>query len=401
MLELFRFFRLGLVNVVGVTVPGVLFLLFAGVGFVLPLSLFVLYFNQLLTAVPHYEGWLLVGAAYRENKATLTVLFFVLAYVIGYIIRLSSPDELDRKSAKESMRLVARENPCAAEQAAEKDRELGEKMKRERLAEKEESRRPWWRRGLLRAREKFLRACEVLRLAARRGQAGGGGMYCDDVTSDEIATSIDKQFPYRGERLNKFPYAHFREYLVNRGFPELAKQVPTRDGAPPPGPGGTAVVIGKWTKTAVNMMKLEVQLLSPVLAAVIESNEAHIRLLSGTWQAINACRRIVAVGVGIAVLGSVANVLDKAQRLPPGFAGPLPPFLPCLLAGVVLYMGMRWARRRIETMFHHQRVRELTHIVGCFYFACEKYAAAQAAGRDDEARAARETREPGVGVPAL
>ena len=92
MLELFRFFRLGIVNLVGVTLPGLLTLFFLGVGFIWPLLIFVFDLNQWFAGVERAAAWEAIGSLYSSNKGLITSLIIILAYIIGYIIRLSTPD---------------------------------------------------------------------------------------------------------------------------------------------------------------------------------------------------------------------------------------------------------------------------------------------------------------------
>jgi hypothetical protein len=110
-------------------------------------------------------------------------------------------------------------------------------------------------------------------------------------------------------------------------------------------------------------MKLEVSVASPELSAVIESNEAHVRLLSGTWKAMGVCLPLVLVGLAISILDFLllrSGYLQNPQSPSP---------LLWILQGVILLIAMLWARIRIANLFHYQRVRELTHILFCRFLA--------------------------------
>jgi len=118
----------------------------------------------------------------------------------------------------------------------------------------------------------------------------------------------------------------------------------------------------KKSSTHIQTMKLRVMLKAPEIAALLESKEAHIRLLSGTWGAIRSTRRLVFVGVGMSVLGLVAVCICQShEAICPNVYGA------CLLVSGTLVMIMEWSRRTIERLFHYQRVRELFLIVASAY----------------------------------
>lgn len=281
MVEFFRFFRLGVVNLLGVTVPGFLVLFLLGVGFVLPLAAV---FDDTAMVPAGHEPARLVSSMhdlYLENRGIAISLVLIFSYLIGYLLRLSSPDVLDRVSA-----------------------------------------------------ERVLDA-----MGAGSGKPGG-------------QAAAEDEWPFRGEPDNKFPYFHFREYLESRGLTDLATHVEW-------GPPGDR---GKRTKKQVNLMKLEIALLSPQLSAEVESNEAHVRLLAGAWQAIR-------IGKWPVVGGILASLVGTGLNLKVGEIGAARGFLFASVLLVVLAAGMLWAKRRTESLFHYQRVRELTQIVGSYHLA--------------------------------
>jgi len=321
MIELFRFFRLGIINVIGVTLPGLLTLFLFSSGFLLPCTTLVFDLNHRFAAVELFTIQAALADAFNSNKGLIAAILVILAYVIGYIIRLSTPDELDRVSAKNVL----------------------ENMGAELAPEKKEA---------------------LKKLSAKSGEtAHPHAERVQEETEPElsreaiIAAKLDS-WPYQGEVTNKFPYYHFKQYLQARGLTELSELV--RWGRPA---SENEANTFKRSKTAVNLMKLEVGLRSAELASVIESNEAHVRLLFGTWQAITICHWFVVAGLLVSLFGL------SMRFTPPAYVSPLyPSFLLSALLGIVLLLGMVWARRRIEHLFHYQRVRELTHIVGCVHF---------------------------------
>ncbi|HWT01815.1 MAG TPA: hypothetical protein VN256_16325 [Pyrinomonadaceae bacterium] len=320
MIELFRFFRLGIVNLVGVTLPGLLTLFFLGVGFLAPVVIFVFNLAQRLAGAEQSAAWATAASLYGENKGVIILLVVTLAYVIGYVIRLSTPDELDRISARNVLKKM------------EEELTLGTMEKLKKRAE------------------------------TSGGATAGAAEEIDEGLSREAVLAAEHDsWPYRGEKFNKFPYYHFKDYLESRGLEELTGLV--KWGCPSVEDDSCADQPFKRSKTVVNLMKLEVGLRSPELSAVIESNEAHVRLLYGTWQAITTSRRFV-------VIGLIVNLLVPLTRfLPAPYPSPsYPAYVLSIIAGGTMFAGMTWAKNRIENLFHYQRVRELTHIVGCFHY---------------------------------
>jgi hypothetical protein len=315
-LELFRFFRLGIVNLVGVTLPGLLTLFFLGVGFIWPLLIFVFDLNQWFAGVDRAAAWKTMDSLYSSNRGIITSLMIILAYIIGYIIRLSTPDELDRISAKNVLKKMGEESTPEA-----KDKSAGSESCLKTLSEDIDE-------GL----------SQAATVAAR-----------------------DDSWPYRGEKTNKFPYYYFKEYLTSRGLNDEAELVKW---GPPTNESETESF--KRSKTKVNLMKLEVSLCCPELSSVIESNEAHVRLLFGTWQAITISQPFVIAGM---ILSSLEFLITFVASRYSFASYPLSilSILSILVGGLIL-IGITWAKNRIENLFHYQRVRELTHIVGCVYY---------------------------------
>jgi hypothetical protein len=314
-LELFRFFRLGIVNLVGVTLPGLLTLFFLGVGFIGPLLIFVFDLNQWFAGVDRAAAWKTMGSLYSSSKGIITSLIIILAYIIGYIIRLSTPDELDRISAKNVLKKMGEESTPEAKESAGSESCL--KTVPEEIDE-----------GLSRA---------------------------------ATVAAQDDSWPYRGEKTNKFPYYYFKEYLTSRGLKDEAELVkwghPTNQ---------SETKSFKRSKTKVNLMKLEVSLRCPELSSVIESNEAHVRLLFGTWQAITISQPFVIAGIILSSLEFLITFVASRYSFAP-YPLSILSILSILVGGLIL-TGITWAKNRIENLFHYQRVRELTHIVGCVYY---------------------------------
>jgi len=299
MWELFRFFRIGIVNLIGITLPGLLVITFATIALFLPLM--TLFLNGIhigfQAGVP--DGTLLsLKTIYADNKFLLISLYIIFSYIIGSVVRLSSPDQLDKISANRVLKTMA-----------------VEQRKKEKPA------------------------------------AG----YGKDLDISDKQAAVADGWPYQGEDGDQFPYNHFKEYLVSRGLDELTRLVTWRGAQSGP---------ERRTKTRVNMIKLDIEHQSPELAAVIESNEAHVRLLFGTWQAIRACGWLFYLGFAACVAGITLNIAVHHSSLT--HANTV--YAVCLALIISLKVGIEWARKRIEHQFHYQRVRELTHIIGCKHY---------------------------------
>ncbi len=121
-------------------------------------------------------------------------------------------------------------------------------------------------------------------------------------------------------------------------------------------------------------MKIDVALHSPELAAVVESNEAHVRLMSGTWISIKETLLLVWVGAFSTLLATVI-VYFPFIRNHLGLSGfdldSSPKYLVYFVAILFLVSAMYWAKYKIENLFHYRRVSELFHIVQAAHLARE------------------------------
>jgi len=90
--EMIKSIRVGSVDFFGILIPGLLVIVVCGFGFFIPIFLLILDLTG-ATNVP----WTVT-----DSTLIVFILFvlIVLSYVLGYILRLSSPDELDKISAK-------------------------------------------------------------------------------------------------------------------------------------------------------------------------------------------------------------------------------------------------------------------------------------------------------------
>lgn len=282
MTTILRSFRLGIINLIGVTVPGLIVLFLVCFGYLAPVVLLI----QDLTTGPDEaiaSGFPNIPPIGIVSPAIAVSAILVLAYIIGYIFRLSTPDDLDRISTKYAIKKM-------------------------------------------------------------------GG----------VKAAYDDHWVHHGEPKNKFPYFHFSDYLNHRRHYELVPHVDWDEEV--------------RSKTSVNKMKLTIGIRSPQLSAIIESNEAHIRLLFGTWLAAKLCIYFVVIGLIAALIGLARCKYDnemqqKAQDL-------LFPYSVWIVVCIIMITGSVFAICRIRNLFHYRRVRELFDVVACYHLACEGFDAA-------------------------
>lgn len=281
MIEFLRAFRLGVVNLFGVAIPGFLLIFLFVLGFVMPTMAIVLHMSGIsLNAINPFS----------YNPTFIAAIMIIFSYVAGYILRLMTPDKLDKVSAKKVI---------------------------EGLPEKEKDIWP--------------------------------------IRIEDYEQNTD----------NKYPYFYMREYLEARDFKyllELVKWGP--DNSINNGQENRT----KRSKTAVNKMKLDISLYCDDLAANVESNEAHVRLMSGTWLAIKANLALIFVGASIAGLGIIivySDYIRGALNLTSNdFGKENAPAYPVFLSiTIILLIIMHWAKNQIEELFHYRRVSELVYII--------------------------------------
>ena len=226
MSEVLRVFRLGVINLLGVTVPGLMFIIILVSGFAAPFVLVLQHLSISLSPNLQISKFPDLPPLGTIPVAWVIILTFIMAYTIGYIIRLSTPDKLDKISGDHVIK-----------------------------------------------------------------EMGG------------IEKAEEEHWPYRKETNEKFPYFYTKDYLEHRGHNELLELVTwgkdNKDTLP-------------RSKTIINKMKVETEMRSPELSAVIESNEAHIRLLFGVWLVAKSCIQFLWGGLLFAFSGMMWTLLPFA-----------------------------------------------------------------------------------------
>jgi hypothetical protein len=174
--------------------------------------------------------------------------------------------------------------------------------------------------------------------------------------------------PY--DPMDKYPYLKLSAYLNKRGHADLVNALVTwgleneteaGSAKTEKGRGGGAKMEKAATgetadkaqrsKTIINKMKLSIRLFCPELSMLIESKEAHVRLMAGSWAAF----RFSQWPIWLALIILIVFFRDS--------------FWAYLFINMVLLAIIFFCNRQIESLFHYRRVSELFHIVQSAYFA--------------------------------
>ena len=100
--ELIKSIRIGAVDFFGMVIPGILLISICTLGFFLPI---------LFLIVASYQIAIDWRTLYADTATPIFFVAIIFSYVLGYILRLSSPDELDEESAKAVIQRESEKNP--------------------------------------------------------------------------------------------------------------------------------------------------------------------------------------------------------------------------------------------------------------------------------------------------
>jgi hypothetical protein len=330
--------KLGTVDFFGIMIPGIIVIGMCIVGFFVPIAAIVIDLSQAQ-----------VGSIIMDTNGALLIgfLLVIFSYVLGYILRLSSPDVLDRKSAIKVIR-------GEFAKSLQTDAPL---TIRDRIAS--------------------------LKDAPKAFKKWAGSL---TVSWNDIRKWIKKDgWPFDPSNpKDKYPYLHFRKYLEKRGHTQLAEEFATWEPearktdiatqsvtASEGKPLESSKQDGKKqrSKSTVNMMKMSIRLYCPELSSLVESKEAHIRLMAGTWTAFKfsqwpiwiALIFLAAAGFAPQWLESILSIRLMDHN-----------YFVYMFINLNLLMVIFFCNQRIEKLFHYRRVSELFHIVQAAYFAQQK-----------------------------
>lgn len=332
--ELSKTIRVGTVDFFGIMIPGMIVIAMCVIGFFVPLASIIVDISRAETTPIEVD----------TNGLLLALFLLVIfSYVFGYILRLSSPDQLDRKSAIKVIK--------------------GEYLKKEL---------------------KSIPLTLQDNVSALKGKWHVIKKWYEStfVSWDGIKEWIkDDGWPFDpGDLTNKYPYNNFREYLKNRGHDDLAKDWATWEPCisnkestdsenkfkQKTSKKATPETKCQRSKSNVNRMKMLIRIYCPELSALIESKEAHIRLMAGTWAAFKFSQWPI----------WIANIILSTIIFAPEWVEATLPvqltnhnYLAYMFINVNLLLVIFFCNHRIERLFHYRRVSELFHIVQAAQFA--------------------------------
>ena len=334
--DLSKTIRVGTVDLFGIVIPGMIVIAMCVIGFFVPLA-------SIVVDISHAET---TPIEMDTNELLLALFLLVIfSYVVGYILRLSSPDQLDRKSAINVIK--------------------GEYFKKE-----------------LKSVPLTLR--DYVPALKDRWHVFKKWYESTFVSWDEIKEWIkDDGWPFDpGDLTDKYPYNNFREYLKNRGHDDLAMVWATWE--PCSSNKGSADSENKSeqktskkvasetkcqrSKSNVNRMKMLIRIYCPELSALIESKEAHIRLMAGTWAAFKFSQWPIWIALII-----LSTIIFAPQWVENSLLIQLTGhnYLAFMFININLLFVIFFGNQRIERLFHYRRVSELFHIVQSAHYAQE------------------------------
>lgn len=150
----------------------------------------------------------------------------------------------------------------------------------------------------------------------------------------------------------QFPYFFLKEYLEGRGLKHLAKIVPW---------SGKNDKTWKYrTKMFINVLKIRLQFLLPERCKDIIRNEAHVRMATSVWYAM---QWVIAASVLALIMNSVTICLCIVGKL----INPIP--LIVLGFNIFILTVAFLIQRKIEKFLHYLRVREIIYVLETVDFA--------------------------------
>ena len=336
--ELAKSIRVGTVDFFGIVVPGFVAIFILVIGFILPMT------SVIESTV---SGRTIDWGELSSGSSTLDIAIVVVgSYVLGYILRLSSPDDLDRISAEKVLK-EERDRFIRKIILDENNKYWEEKKERipvDESNQKKPSKELRWERAS-KTTLKFLliRKFPIWFLKFFFGRVFKS---CKDMDSKCEKFMEDDCWPYDPlNSIDKYPYFGFKDYLRTRGHTQLAASIVTWDGEE----NGK-----KRSKTTINRLKMEIRQKCPELIGTLEGKEAHIRLMAGIWAVLQFVRWFV--GTAFVLLTLIAfgflPFLHKSETI-----------YSFIFICAFLLVGMWLANLRIEKLFHYRRVNELFHIV--------------------------------------
>jgi hypothetical protein len=171
----------------------------------------------------------------------------------------------------------------------------------------------------------------------------------DDLIKDDVKRKkeFDGMVQPKPEHKNleevpvEFPYSHLKDYLLRRGFDQMAGLVTWSD-----------IDKDGRTKNFINAIKAKLEFYHPEKMRELARIESHIRLHSSLWYACFYLRYISILGMAC---GALANWLLWHKSASMEWA--------VLIFPTLLYVATFFFHRLIENAFHYQRTREVFFVL--------------------------------------
>ena len=143
----------------------------------------------------------------------------------------------------------------------------------------------------------------------------------------------------------EFPYSHLKDYLVGRGFSDLAGGIPWEN--------DDQDTMQKRSKHFINEKKSLIEFYFPDKTRELTRIESHIRLHSSLWFACLYLSYLSAAGLLLGIISLKLTAMLNFSSLHAEFV---------IIPGLVLVMSA-WFQCLIEKSFHYQRTREVFYVL--------------------------------------
>lgn len=369
MTDFLKNLNIGILHVMGLWLPGILsiglFLVLVAPPIIFLFSAIVIHSNGPWDITNVYYHILVF---YERFYSAIFFIIIIFAYLNGYLLRLYTPDILDKKSAEKILKDMFREWLIINNKSTTE-------LRVKKYGDKHDVSYPGlFIRWIMRTINDFTIVKRIKGVSRLKNFSS-----YESINSEIIKMANDDGwiFGLPDQDGDKYPYLNFQKYLEKRGHKDIAKLVIWDSISPfkkKNGKNNRQKNIQR-SKIIINTYKQEIRNSDPDKARFIESMEAHIRLLSGTWAVSKiysklALTTIFAFGIlyyissidSFCGLNTIRNIVYNQNIY-------ISIFLLELLFLYILWRIKVW----IEKEFHYQRLRELTRILTYAYEVPSKF----------------------------
>ena len=188
----------------------------------------------------------------------------------------------------------------------------------------------------------------------------------DEIPEEMLADRLKVELACPSKNNCEYPFPNLAEYLEQRGLGFLLCFV-LWNGKP-----------NFRTKNYINILKVRLRFYFPNRCATIIRNEAHIRLASSTWYVgwgLHWCCIIATFGL----MTSIVFCLGYSLWLQSYFGlleisyidilNLIAKHLTIVLIILVVWLGSKYVRNKVERFLHYQRLREVVHVLDTAWVA--------------------------------